>query len=78
MALKQRNLQLIPQRTKDLVLGFIHEREQIINNTSIPTLIKYLILVHLNPNKDKFDSSSSVFQINGNEYCEQRESYLVV
>ena len=70
MALKQSKLKQIPQRNKDLTFGFIREHEKCVKNTAtIPTMIKYLSLVYLNVNKDKFDRNLSLcsdrIEING-------------
>ena len=54
MALKQSNLEGIPQRNKDLTFGYIKECETK-NKSIIPDMIKYLCLIYLNQNKDEFD-----------------------
>ena len=58
MALKRSKLQQIPQRNKDLAFGFVKESEKT-NKSSVPEMIKYLCLIYLNQNKDKFDHNSS-------------------
>ena len=54
MALKKSKLQEIPQRNKDLAFGYTRKCEKQ-HQSSIPAMIKYLCLVYLNQNKDKFD-----------------------
>ena len=58
MALKQNKLNNIPQRNKDLVFGYVKECEKQ-NKPSIPSMIKYLCLVYLNVDKDKFDAKNT-------------------
>ena len=60
MAFKQSQLQQIPQRNKDLTFGYVRECEKKNNRTlSIPEMIKYLCLIYINQNKDKFDGNST-------------------
>ena len=53
MALKGSKLEEIPQRNKDLAFGYIKECE-LKNKSVIPKMIKYLCLIYLNINKDRF------------------------
>ena len=60
MAIKQSQLQQIPQRNKDLAFGYIREcEEKNKRKLSIPEMIKYLCLVYGNPNKDEFDINNT-------------------
>ncbi len=54
MAVNKTKLNSIPQRNKDVVFGFAREEETKCNNINIPEMIKYLCLLYLNQNKDKF------------------------
>ena len=82
MALKQSNLQQIPQRNKDLTFGYVKECEKR-NKSIIPSMIKYLCLIYFNQNKDEFDIkyTHSEIKINGKsiefdgESAERYEKY---
>lgn len=67
MALKQSKLQQIPQRNKDATFGYVKECEQNYHQI-VPSMIKYLILVYFNQNRDGFDDkhTHSKMQIDGN------------
>ena len=56
MALKQSNLEQIPDRNKDLTFGYVKGCEKA-NKSVIPEMIKYLCLIYLNQNKDEFDKN---------------------
>ena len=58
MALRQSQLNKIPLRNKDLAFGYVRECRRK-NKSSIPQMIKYLCLLYLNVNKDKFDAHHS-------------------
>ena len=58
MALKQSELNKIPQRNKDLAFGYVKSCEKE-NKSNIPSMIKYLCLIYLNQNKDTFDANNT-------------------
>ena len=62
MALKQTKLNQIPQRNKDLAFGYVREEEKQYK-LSIHKMIKYLCLIYLNPNKDKFNKNNTFTDI---------------
>ena len=68
MALKQSQLQQIPQRNKDLAFGYVKGIEKM-NKSTIPSMIKYLCLIYLNQNKDEFDAKNTHkdIKIDGNK-----------
>ena len=57
MALKASKLKQIPHRNKDLAFGYVKECETK-NKSIIPDMIKYLCLIYLNQNSDKFDTDN--------------------
>ena len=67
MALKQSNLQQIPQRNKDVAFGYVKECEKK-NKQVIPSMIKYLCLIYFNQTKDQFDikNTHSKIKVDGN------------
>lgn len=78
MQLQRSKLQQIPQRNKDLTFGYVKDHEKACS-ISITQMIKYLCLVYLNPNKDKFDPdwSHSNIQIIENKARCNKWSYVV-
>ena len=58
MALKQSKLEQIHPRNRDLAFGYVRNCENQ-NKASIPEMIKYLCLLFLNSNKDKFDPDNT-------------------
>ena len=63
----QVKLDQIPQRNKDIAIGYVKECEQK-NDQAIPQMIKYLCLFYFNPIKDTFDTkdTNSMIMINPN------------
>ena len=68
-----------PQRNKDLAFGYIRSCEKK-KNLPIPEMIKYLSLIYLNQNKDKFDPdrTNEWITIDGNNVKSKldHESYV--
>ena len=58
MSHKQSNLEQIPQRNKDLTFGYFRENDKQ-NKLLTPDVIKYLCLIYVNQNKDKFDPKNT-------------------
>ena len=77
MALKRSKLQQIPQRNKDLAFGFVKDCEKL-NKSSIPDMIKYLCLIYINQNKDKFDGESTHQTINIQGNCIKKANSKMV
>ena len=75
MALTQSKLNQIPQRNKDLTFGYIKECEQN-QNSSIPSMIKYLCLIYLNLNKDEFDTTYTHSDIEINNDSIKAKPYI--
>ena len=59
MAFKQSNINKIPRRNKDLSFGYFREAEKENGLSAIPAMLKYLSLIYLNLNQDKFDRSNT-------------------
>ena len=66
VALKQNKLEEIRKRNKDFAFGYNKECETK-NKTVIPNMIKYLCLIYLNTNKDRFDPNFIHSDVNGSK-----------
>lgn len=77
MAVKQSILNEIPQRNKDLAFGYVKECDKE-NKTSIPNMIKYICLIYLNQNKDKFDSKNAHKEIRINGDTIETTTYDII